>query len=475
MKKYFLLWLVLASLDLHAQNWQSWINLGDGIEVSFAYGKTKCNMGNTRIRFRNVSQKTYTKVRVSFQTNCEGGEVGASAYNLTPGKIDEDHGNWYTTNLNVSNLHLTQLETKDSSEKRHVQNGMIDEDDRNEQSDKKKEYLSDYKFSYEKDETPKNTKSSTADKTTEDEAENEKIAKKESEETKSSSSNYQTPVDPRITKSNYVHEQAQKNNDAFVNATGQAIQLMGQGIDNQSSYQEHYQKRFNRFGFDFGLAVEVLPVVLDYEFNYQYNGQNRHTLNSLSESAFLGSVTLGASYYPIYSKYVRLALNGRVDGGMPVGVSGYYVGYNVGGNLAIGTKSLKAIGEYIYGQQFLTYENYSAGLDMDYSYSGAMTPKRTSLRAGLRFSWVAHWVMKDVGAHFDLMYIKDDPQVSPLLVTTKKNFGIHTSLHFDSRYSFFIETIFNYPVLGDIYHPLDDDFKANRTLVKFGAVRKFVF
>lgn len=97
----------LLSFGCFAQSWTDWADVGGGIEVAFKYPDTSCQ-GYTFARMRNSSSQTYSKVRVSFDTNCTG-SAAISSYNIKPGEVNESRGNWYTTDGNVSNIELTTL------------------------------------------------------------------------------------------------------------------------------------------------------------------------------------------------------------------------------------------------------------------------------------------------------------------------------------------------------------------------------
>ncbi|WP_090336419.1 hypothetical protein [Dyadobacter koreensis] len=286
---------------------------------------------------------------------------------------------------------------------------------------------------------------------------------------------YEPDLDPRTAKSLYSAKEVEKNNDAFVNGSGEMIRLMGDGLDNEPSYDEHYSKNFNRFGFEFGLFFEVVPLALNNEVNIQYNGKNTHSLTTSSDATFIGGVNLGISYYPIYSRYVKLAINANLDGGIPIGATGTSITYNYGANLAVGSQTIKAVGEFMTGQRFINYSTYSYGSTIETSVDGVFTPKIKMYKVGLRYSWIGQWFFKKVGTHIDLLFLRGDPQISPLLVTKKKNKGISASLSYDSRLAFSVDVIIDHPTLGDIDNRLTDDFKPSRPFVRVGVVRRFVF
>lgn len=133
---YGLLILVLlfsfSASFCNGQTWGSWIDVGQGVQVSFRFGKQRCFTGNTYARLRNTSNVKYASIRVEFYTNCNSTDPSAvSAYNLAPNQINESSGNWYTTDLSVSKIRLTKLEDANyknllSINAKHNQNGLPD-------------------------------------------------------------------------------------------------------------------------------------------------------------------------------------------------------------------------------------------------------------------------------------------------------------------------------------------------------------
>lgn len=116
MKQYMILLILCLQYPYlsRAQSWGNWIDVGNGIQVSFKFGRTPCTFANTYARLRNTSGNKYCFVNVSFTSVCDDKtrEMSVSANQLGAGQIEESSGSWYVTSLQVSNIKLTKLQNE---------------------------------------------------------------------------------------------------------------------------------------------------------------------------------------------------------------------------------------------------------------------------------------------------------------------------------------------------------------------------
>ena len=103
--------ILCSSITSEAQSWGNWIETGNGIQISFKFGRTPCAFANTYARVRNVSGSEYCFVTVSFSSICDNTTklMSISANHLKPGQVKESSGDSFETSLKVLNIKLTRI------------------------------------------------------------------------------------------------------------------------------------------------------------------------------------------------------------------------------------------------------------------------------------------------------------------------------------------------------------------------------
>ena len=109
MKHFLVLSVALLCTIFSKAQWTEWSTLGNGLEVSFKFGKTENDYSH--IRFKNVSLTEFCDGRIAFDAFRSGktDHVGFNSGRIAPQQVIEKGGWWFNCNGSVSNLVLESL------------------------------------------------------------------------------------------------------------------------------------------------------------------------------------------------------------------------------------------------------------------------------------------------------------------------------------------------------------------------------
>lgn len=229
--------------------------------------------------------------------------------------------------------------------------------------------------------------------------------------------------------------------------------------------------------FHAGYSFSSIPVHINVT-EEEYDG-NVYTYDKYSEEKNMGSLNMnaGISLWHVKSRHFGLAYHGMVTAGHGLYFQNFHLSGQAGIRAYAGSKGMKAYAEYLAGFRNTSFNDWTTS---GKEQVGKARTKFHQLKLGLRFNGEVEWngptqfaldflPVFEAHSNFNTLKYGSNP------ISWYWQHGLEVAARFDSRMSFILQVIGEYPILGTDLFGFKSQPRLMGSYVSLGVLRNIEF